>query len=111
MIGVQAASLLWDARRALGQVLAYTAGKTFEEHERDDLLRDGVERPFIIVGEVFAQLRRVDSATASRIPDFAAIGAFRNVLVHGYTVISNDVVWAAAGCSGEIGACSGRPSR
>jgi uncharacterized protein with HEPN domain len=38
-------------------------------------------------------LSRVDAALANRVPDLHRIIAFRNILVHGYTVVKNDEVW------------------
>ncbi len=60
------------------------------------MLRSAVERQFEIVGEALNKLRRVDPTTAERVPDLPRIVAFRNVLVHGYATIDNELVWEAA---------------
>ncbi len=39
------------------------------------------------------QLRRVDSETATAIPELPRVIAFRNILVHGYANVDNRLVW------------------
>lgn len=60
------------------------------------MLRSAVERQFQIIGDALNKLRRVDPDTAAQIPDLARIIAFRNVLVHGYATIDNELVWEVA---------------
>ena len=62
----------------------------------DDLLRSAVERQFMTIGEALGRLRYFDAATASRITDVQRIIAFRNVIVHRYTDIDDNLVWTAA---------------
>ena len=57
------------------------------------LLRSAVERQFEIIGEALHQLSRQDQELARRIPDLPRIVAFRNRLIHGYSLIDHDVVW------------------
>ncbi|MFJ4165256.1 DUF86 domain-containing protein [Microbacterium sp. NPDC089698] len=47
-------------------------------------------------GEALGNLRRTDPETAEAIPDLHRIVGLRNVLAHGYAVIDDAVVWAAA---------------
>lgn len=88
-----ARKLLWDARHAAERIARFTAGKTFNEYEADEYLRSAVERQFEIVGEAMNQLRRVDSETATAIPELPRVIAFRNILVHGYANVDNRLVW------------------
>jgi uncharacterized protein with HEPN domain len=85
--------LLWDAQQATQKIVRFTAGKSFADYAADELLRSGVERQFEIVGEALNQLSRVDLATASTIPELPRIVAFRNVLIHGYSLVDDRVVW------------------
>jgi uncharacterized protein with HEPN domain len=57
------------------------------------LLRSAVERQFIIIGEALNRLDKLDAAIASQITDCSKIIGFRNVLVHGYEVIDDQIVW------------------
>ena len=60
------------------------------------MLRSAVERQFEIVGEALGQLSKLDPATAAQIPDLPRIVAFRNVLIHGYASVDDQLVWEAA---------------
>jgi uncharacterized protein with HEPN domain len=84
---------LWDALTAADLLFQFSAGKTFDDYTADALLRSGVERQFEIVGEALNQLSRIDPDLASRIPDLPRIVAFRNILIHGYAVVDDELVW------------------
>ena len=61
--------------------------------KRDPLLRSGVERQLMIVGEALNRLKKIEPTIASQITDSRQIIAFRNILVHGYDIVRNEVVW------------------
>jgi uncharacterized protein with HEPN domain len=69
---------------------------TLEEYLGDVFLRSIVERQFITIGEALSRIRRIDSSIFDTIPNAPAIVAFRNVLVHGYDAIDDEIVWIAA---------------
>ena len=86
--------------RTLGQigdacsfVLSVTEGKTPEDYAADRLLRQAVERNLEIVGKAVGRLRRDDPETAGRLSEHERIVAFRNVLVHGYDLMDDGIVW------------------
>ncbi|OLT23028.1 hypothetical protein BJF78_32490 [Pseudonocardia sp. CNS-139] len=87
---------LWDAARAADLIASFVGGRTFEEYGTDDMLRSAVERQFEIIGESLNQLSRVDAALAGRVPDLARLVAFRNILIHGYAIVDDALVWDAA---------------
>jgi uncharacterized protein with HEPN domain len=84
---------LWDARAAADAIESFTRGRTLDDFRSDAMLRSAVERQFEIVGEALAQLARADPELAERVPDQRRIVAFRNILVHGYSVIDHARVW------------------
>ncbi len=86
---------LWDAREATDAIIEFTRGKTLNDYTSEVLFRSGVERQFQIIGEAIRQLARVDPAMAERIPEFRNIIAFRNIIVHGYALLDDALVWRA----------------
>jgi uncharacterized protein with HEPN domain len=69
---------------------------TQDSYAGDDLRMSAVERQLEIVGEALNKLRKADPEAADRIPDLSRIIGLRNILVHGYAVVDDTVVWAAA---------------
>jgi uncharacterized protein with HEPN domain len=88
--------LLEDVRQAIGAIEQFTSGKTLAEYKADLLLRSGVERQFLVVGEAVAQLAKLDETTAARLGDYRRIVDFRNILIHGYSVLDDRIVWETA---------------
>lgn len=88
-------SLKWldDIQQACVLILTATADRALTEYESDRLLQSAVERNFEIIGEALGRIRKIDPATADRVPDCGAIIAFRNLLIHGYDFIDNYRVW------------------
>lgn len=92
----ESAAFLWDVRGAADRIAAFTDGLDEVAYLLDDLRRSAVERQLEIIGEALNNLRRVDAETASQIPNVHRIIGLRNVLAHGYAVVDDRVVWAAA---------------
>ena len=90
---IEARKLLYDMQRAAALLTEFTAGKTFDDYERDAMMRAAVEREFEIVGEALTQLARVDEPVAASITHYQRIIAFRNVLIHGYANVDDGLVW------------------
>jgi len=74
-------------------VLSGTEGKTLKDCSGERLLRQGVERNLQIIGKAVGRLRRDDPETADRLSEHERIVAFRNVLVHGYDLVDDAIVW------------------
>lgn len=89
-------ALLWDARKASGLIATFISGRTREDYASDPMLRSAVERQFQVIGEALNKFSRVDPLTAAQISDLPRIVAFRNVLVHGYAVIDDALVFEVA---------------
>ncbi|MBN9607691.1 MAG: hypothetical protein BGO26_09495 [Actinobacteria bacterium 69-20] len=89
-------ALLWDAREAARAAQSFIGQDEFSSYQANNLLRSAVERQLTIVGEALAQLRTIDPETAALVPDVSKIVGFRNVLVHGYGEIDQELVWTAA---------------
>jgi uncharacterized protein with HEPN domain len=52
-----------------------------------------VERNLQIIGEAVGRLRRDDPETADQLSEHERIVGFRNVLVHGYDLVDDGIVW------------------
>jgi uncharacterized protein with HEPN domain len=89
----EAKKCLEDVRQAGELILHFTAGKSFSDYDGDALLRSGVERQFEIIGEAVNRLSNIDGTIAHQLPATPRIVAFRNILIHGYDVVDNHVVW------------------
>jgi len=84
---------LFDMKAAADLIRRFTEKKTLEDYLADPMLRAAVERQFEIIGEALNQSTRVDGSLSERITDSARIVAFRNRLIHGYSAVSDQVVW------------------
>ena len=90
---LEAKKYLFDIRKAGELLQGFSAEKTYADYTADAMLRSAVERQFEIIGEALAQLLKLEPGLADAITESRRIIAFRNVLIHGYAVISHDVVW------------------
>lgn len=84
---------LEDIRDAASFVLVVAEGKKLEDYSADRLLRQGIERNFEIIGEAVGRLARNDPDTVSQLSEHRRIVAFRNVLIHGYDLVDDELVW------------------
>ena len=74
------------------RVAQYTAGLSREQFERNRLVYDATLRNLELLGEA---ARHVPDEARARAPDipWRRIVAVRNVLIHGYLGIDNDIIW------------------
>jgi uncharacterized protein with HEPN domain len=93
MTSAAARKFLWDAQQAAERIVRFTANRSFENYLADDMLRAAVERQFEIIGEALGGLKRLEPETAGAISDLSRIVAFRNILIHGYASVDNQLIW------------------
>lgn len=90
---LEAKALLFDMLEAARLIKRFTERRSFGDYIEDPMLRSAVERQFEIIGEALNKLSKVEPALASRVPEFRQVISFRNVLIHGYATVQDEVVW------------------
>ncbi len=85
--------LFHDIADAAEFILQQTRERSLDEYEQTRLVRDAVERNFIVIGEALSRLTRTDPVAARSLGDFPQMIAFRNIVVHGYEAIDDAIVW------------------
>lgn len=85
---------LWDICNSADLIWGFVANRTLADYQRDPMLRSAVERQLEIIGEALAQLARRFPETAAHISRHVEIISFRNVLIHGYSFINDEIVWS-----------------
>jgi uncharacterized protein with HEPN domain len=84
---------LLDILAAAKDVQQFVENMRFDEYHANKLLKAAVERKFEIIGEALNRLARLSPDTAAAIGEHQNIIAFRNLVIHGYDVVSDPIVW------------------
>jgi uncharacterized protein with HEPN domain len=84
---------LWNAIEAANQIQEFISGLNGQDYSKNPMTKAAVERKFEIIGEALGQASRHFPEVATRIAYFEQIVAFRNRLIHGYSVVSDALVW------------------
>lgn len=77
---------------AIGRILRYTNGKTFQDLVDDDMMYYAVVKNIEIIGEAANMLTTDFQASHSETP-WKMVKGMRNYIVHEYFQIDNIVVW------------------
>jgi uncharacterized protein with HEPN domain len=85
--------LVYDALTAAQDILQFVEGLLFDQYREDKLVKAAVERKFEIIGEALNRLVKTAPETAGAIREVGKIIAFRNLVIHGYDVVSDPIVW------------------
>jgi uncharacterized protein with HEPN domain len=84
---------LRDALHSCRAIGRYTAGLDLAGYERDDMVRDAVERRLGIVGEALNRAVASEPALAEHLPELRQIVGLRNRVIHGYDDVNAELVW------------------
>jgi uncharacterized protein with HEPN domain len=86
-------TLLFEIAESCRMIVAFTVGLDVDTYASNALIKSAVERQFIVIGEALNRLKQTDDAIFDSITDASQIVGFRNILVHGYDVVSDELVW------------------
>jgi uncharacterized protein with HEPN domain len=74
------------------EVLTFTRGRSHSDYENDMVLRRAVERATELIGEAASNISDATRAAHPGIPWRKIVGQ-RNVLIHDYGDVDDDLVW------------------
>jgi uncharacterized protein with HEPN domain len=86
-------ALLADIAEACAHIREVTHDRSLDNYVGDWKLRAIVERQFITIGEAVGSLLKLDESYEARISHCRRIIDFRNILVHGYSLIDHRTAW------------------
>lgn len=84
---------LYDMAECCAKIKLFTSGKTLQDYNSSEMLRSAVERQFEILGEALGKLLKGAPEYAENISNSRQIIAFRNILIHGYATVDDELVW------------------
>jgi len=67
----------------------------FQAYQDSQVTQRAVERDFEIIGEALSRIKRTDPAVLDRISEHHRIIGLRNILIHGYDMVDEAIVWNA----------------
>jgi uncharacterized protein with HEPN domain len=84
---------LYDILRAIGEIEQFIpmGNRVFEIYKNDLKTKRAVERNLEIIGEAFKRI--LDNNTGIEISHSKKIVSLRNRIIHGYDVISDELIW------------------
>ncbi len=87
---------LIDALQAAEEIQDFVRGMDFETYQNKTVTKRAVERNFEIIGEALNRIRHTDGELLEKISEHRRIIDFRNILIHGYDIVDEAIVWQAA---------------
>ena len=86
---------LFDILHAAEEIRGFTDGMNFEAYRDSPVTQRAVERDFEIIGEALSRIRKVDEDALKAVSEHHRIIGFRNILIHGYDMVDDMIVWNA----------------
>lgn len=86
---------LFDVILASEDIAKFTKGLDFSNYSKDKMVQKAVEREFEIIGEALNRIKKINPEILKDISEYHRIIGFRNILVHGYDIIDEKLVWDA----------------
>lgn len=86
---------LIDILQAAEEIQIFTHGMDFKAYQNSPITQRAVERDFEIIGEALNRIRQIDTELIEKVSGYHRIIGFRNILIHGYDIIDEMIVWKA----------------
>jgi len=86
---------LIDILQAAEEIQNFVSGMDFTEYQNNPVTKRAVERDFEIIGEALNRIKNIDNELLEKISEHYRIIGFRNILIHGYDIIDEAIVWKA----------------
>lgn len=88
--------LIWDALQFARNAQVAVGDTPLETYLEGGPVTWATERQMELIGEALGKVRRTAPDLAERIPNVHKIIGMRNILIHGYLIVSGRIVWLAA---------------
>jgi uncharacterized protein with HEPN domain len=86
---------LVDVLQAAEEIRNFTCGMDLKAYQKSPVTQRAVERDFEIIGEALNRIKRIDEEFLERVSEHQRIIGFRNILIHGYDILDEMIVWNA----------------
>ena len=90
------AGIVWDALQFARNARVAVGDTALDRYLEGGPVAWATERQMELIGEALSKLGQADPELAERIPNLHRIIGMRNILIHGYLVINDRIVWQAA---------------
>jgi uncharacterized protein with HEPN domain len=86
---------LVDILQAAEEIQSFVRGMDFNTYRDTLVTQRAVERDFEIIGEALTRIKKIDQELIEKISEHYRIIGFRNILIHGYDIVDEMIVWKA----------------
>jgi len=86
---------LIDALQAAEEIQDFVRGMDFKAYQSKPVTRRAVERDFEIIGEALNRIKCTGDELLEKISEHHRIIGFRKILIHGYDIVDEAIVWQA----------------
>ena len=86
---------LIDILQAAEDIQDFVRGMDFKAYQNKLVTKRAVERDFEIIGEALNRIKYAGDKLLEKISEHHRIIGFRNILIHGYDIVDEAIVWQA----------------
>jgi len=84
-----------DILQAAEEIESFVRGMDFEAYQNSPVTQRAVERNFEIIGEALNRIKNTNYDLLEKVSEHHRIIGFRNILIHGYDIVDEAIVWKA----------------